>query len=81
MLETRFINITEYVKDYYLHNIPMKEKVTFFGAKRKIRLWNASSDDVWKWWLSFSISLRTLLLYNSFSTLWSAIDPVTKQIK
>lgn len=76
-----FINISEHVKDYYLHNIPMKGKITFFGAKRKIRLWKASSDDVWKLWLSFSISLRTLLLYNSFSTLWSAIDPVAKQIK
>jgi hypothetical protein len=33
--------------NYYLQNIPMKGKTTFFGAKRSIRLWNDSSDDVW----------------------------------
>ena len=32
---------------YYLHNIPMKGKTTFLGAKRRIKLWNDSSDEVW----------------------------------
>lgn len=57
----------------------MKGKTTFFGAKRRIRLWYDSSDDVWKWWLSFSTSFKTLLLYSTFPTLCSATDPVTAQ--
>ncbi len=54
------------LKLYYLHNIPMKGNTTFFGVKRRIRLLNASREDVWKSCLSFSTSFSTLLLHSTF---------------
>lgn len=53
----------------------MKGKTTLLGVKRKITLWNASSVEVWYRELSFSTSLRTLLLVSIFSTLQRALEP------
>ncbi len=57
----------------------MKGKNHVLWGEMQNRLWNASSDGVWKWWLSFSTSFITLLLYSTFPNLWSSTDPVAAQ--
>ena len=53
----------------------MKGKTTLLGVKCEMTLWNASSVEVWYRELSFSTSLRTMLLVSILSTLQRALEP------